>query len=196
MISRSTLMLNCLKLWNNGKWNLSWRWWPFTVLSTKLLKVMLLHWFKYSGRVMTCTTEEDEDCDISGTMPTIAPLLPRISDTDWCTFFWLPAKPVTIRLRIKVRLLWHIGTTKLWQRPLLKLNQNPALDLILVSCMGGWGLGKSRRGLVVGLHQEPVHTAIKASLTGRKRILNVIEKGKLRSLDFMILPQSKIKQIG
>ena len=46
---------NTLKSWNNTKQHLNWRCWPFTILSTKLLEVMLLHWFK-NLRVTTCIT--------------------------------------------------------------------------------------------------------------------------------------------
>ena len=42
----ATLTLNCQKVQNKGGQDLSWRWWPQTILSTNLLEVMLLHWSK------------------------------------------------------------------------------------------------------------------------------------------------------
>ena len=74
------LVSNGLKLWNNGWWHLSWRCWPFTILSTNLSEVMPLHWYKNWGRVLTCTTGEGgEDCNMSGTTSPMA----------WLPFFWV-----------------------------------------------------------------------------------------------------------
>ena len=40
------LLLNNRMIWNKGGQDLSWRWWPWTILSKNLLDVMLLDWSK------------------------------------------------------------------------------------------------------------------------------------------------------
>ena len=171
-------MLDCLKLHNNGGWHLSWRWWPFTILSTNLLEVMLLQWSMNFESVPTCTTDEDdENCDTSGTMFPMAPFLPTLSGTGWCTSCWLSAILTTVRLSVKMRLLWKGGTNKLWCRPFLNIKPEPGLWLGSDSPHRGWRLGQSKGGYVVGLCQGPVKTSTKANLTGMNRILNTVKKG-------------------
>ena len=71
----AALTLNCQRLWNKGGWDLSWRWWPWTMLSTNLLEVMLLHWSKKLKSIPSWKTvdeddEEAEDSDTSALTPT------------------------------------------------------------------------------------------------------------------------------
>ena len=69
--ARAAFMVNHLKLQNIGGWHLSWRWWPFSILSTNLSEVMLLHLSKNFTSVSNFTTEGDagdevKDCNTSG----------------------------------------------------------------------------------------------------------------------------------
>ena len=84
MMSCSHLHINCWKLWNKGGHDLNWRWWPWTILSTNLLEVMLLHWSKNGKAYQPGKKNKDEeavDCDTSGALTPMVPLLPSISRT-------------------------------------------------------------------------------------------------------------------
>ena len=93
-------MLNCLKLWNNGGWYLSWRWWPLTILSKNLMDVMLLYWSKMFRNVSNFTTDEDDGDEIvhhntSGMPSPMASVFSRVgeqvdvSPADFLPLQWL-----------------------------------------------------------------------------------------------------------
>ena len=171
---------------------LGWRWWHLTILSTNLLEVMLLHWSKKFWSVKTCKTDEDdgdevEDSNTSGMPSLIAPILPRFTGACRCTSSWLPPTLMTVRLSNKARLLHQDGIARLWHRLFLHIKPEPSL------CSGpgtphrGWVLAQSKWGLLVSLCLRPIDVTIKASLTRRNRILNVVNKEKLWSPDIRVL---------
>ena len=60
-------------------------WWPLTILSTNIFKVMCLHWSKIFGSVPICTTDKDDgdedvDCNRGGTLSPMVSLLSRINE--------------------------------------------------------------------------------------------------------------------
>ena len=125
-------MLNHLKLWKNGGWHLSWRWWPCTISCKNLLEVMLLHWSKNSGLgIPNCTEEDDENCNSSGMTPPTACHLPKVIVTGQCIRinFLLPWWPSDLGSRwgsFGKEALPDSHKDCFWT-----LNQNPVLDLSL-----------------------------------------------------------------
>ena len=128
----ATLTLDCQKLWNKGEWYLSWCWWPWTILSTNLLDVMLLHWSKNLKSIPTWKTadegdEEAEDCYTSGVPTPTAPFPPSIGRTgrDTATSRLL-ATWISVIPTLQVRPLSQRCTTRPWQRFLLHCEKEPS----------------------------------------------------------------------
>ena len=170
----------------------------FPILSTYVLEVMLRHWSKNSGRVPTCTTDEHDgdeviDHNTSGMPCPVAALLPRVSGTWRCTSSWLSATLITVGLSIKARHFCQGSTIRLQHRPLLYHKPEPSLWLGSGTLHRGGRLGQSKGGSLLSLYQRPVDMTIKVSLTRRKRILNVLKKGKLASPDFTTLLEAELK---
>ena len=46
MMSCSCLQIKLPEVTEQGRCNLNWKWWPWTILITNLLEVMLIHWSK------------------------------------------------------------------------------------------------------------------------------------------------------
>ena len=117
--------LNCQKLWNKGGHDLSWRWWPQTILSTNLIEVMLLHWCKKMRKHTNLRTENEDDeeavdCDTSGAPTPMAPFFlasAELGQTLPPADFFPPG--MSLNPTLQVRPLSKRGTTRLWHRPLL-----------------------------------------------------------------------------
>ena len=122
------------------------------------------------------TSKDGEDWNLSGMTSTMASLLLRVSGTGRCTSYWLPTTLMTLRCRIKVRLLWHRCTNRPWHRPLLNIKLKPNPRLSPGTHLRCWRLGQSKGGLVVGLCQGPVDASINASLTGKHGILSAVKE--------------------
>ena len=165
-----------------GGWDLSWRHWPLTILSTKLLEVMLLHWSKNWGSVPTCTKEEEEGGDvvgynISGMPSPMAPLLPRVSKTGRDTTTRLSVTLMSLNPTLQVRPLCQRGMTRLTQVSIAHWNRNSVFGLALPYLIGGKGLRQAKGRPLQNLCQRPVYTALKASLTRRSHVLETVKKG-------------------
>ena len=122
--------LNCQKLQNKEGCDLSWRWWPWTILNTNLLEVMPLHCskiekayqpatlkMKMMRRPWTVTHQEYQSpqppfilasSDLTETLPPAA-------------FSWMSLSPT-----LQVRPLSQRGTNRLQQRPLLHIKMEPS----------------------------------------------------------------------
>ena len=78
MMSCSHFDIKVPKSQKEGGWDISWRWWPRTILSTNLLDIMLLHWSKNLKSIQTWNTadvddEEDEEVEGCGTSGALTP---------------------------------------------------------------------------------------------------------------------------
>ena len=125
-------MLNHLKLLNNGRCHLSWRWWLWAISSTNLLKVMLLHWSKIFGSVPICTADEDDgdedvDCYMTGILSPMVPLVSRVSGTGRCRPSWLPTTLTSFCPSIQVMLLCQVDTTRQQHRSFLHIKHEQPL---------------------------------------------------------------------
>ena len=152
---------------------------------------------KNSGKIPTHITNKDdgyevESCNISEMPSSMVPLLPIISRTCRCTSSWLPATLMTVRLSIKVRLLYQGGTTWLWHRLYLYINLEPSLWLHFGTPHRGWTPGQCKWGWLLCLCKWPLHAVIQASLTMRNGILNIVKIGKWGTPYFTVLPGSII----
>ena len=135
--------------------------------------------------VPTCITEEDEeveedvDCNTSGMLIPMVPLLPSMSRTGRDTTTGrLPAILTCLSPYLQVRLLCQRGTTRLWHT------------------WSGLAFGKRWRQaywkLLLTMCLRPVYMFIKASITRRNSVLETVEKGKLWRPNFMTLTESRI----
>ena len=136
--------------------------WPWTILSTKLLDVLFLHWSKKSENIPTLKREDaDEEeaveCDTSGAPTPTIPLLPGISKTGRDTTNQrLLATYMSLSPTLQVRPLSQRGTTRPWHRPLLHSEMEPRPWSGFASFLRGKRLRQACGGLFWSLHQGPI----------------------------------------
>ena len=90
----AALMLNDLKTWNNWEWHLSWRWWPFTIICTKLSEGNhTWRWYRLSDRIQHIKNAIPHGSSSSG-----------ISETPISLTKWLPAIMMILNSIFHIRL--------------------------------------------------------------------------------------------
>ena len=150
----AALILKHLKLWNKGEWDLSWRWWPLTILGTNLLEVM--NW----GCVPTCKTEKEDDDEVVdyNTSGILSPMAPPL------TVYFLPPWWASVLLY-----KWGLFT---------KLALLVSGTGLLCSLWTGFGLSHRMNRLrqvhgwlMLSQCQRPVYMTIKAGLRKRNHVL-------------------------
>ena len=198
----ATLTLNCQKSQNKGGWDLSWRWWLWTMLSTNLLDVMLLHWSKNLKTIPTWKAadvddkeaEEAENSSTSGVPNPMPPFSPSLSRTggDTATSRLLATQTSLIQT-LQVRPLSQGCPTRPCHRPWHRYCElEPSPWSGLATPLRRKRLRQTHR---VSLCQEPINTALQASLTRRNHIPETVKKGELRSPNLKMQPGNWIKQI-
>ena len=112
----ATLILNCVKLWNNRGWHVSSCRCPWIILSTLLFKVMLLHWSR-NWRKIPMTS-----------------ILPRFCRASTCTYRGLPATMMTLSPSLQLRLFGQGPTTTIQHRPFFPIKATPGIRSGFATC--------------------------------------------------------------
>ena len=197
----AALILNCWMLWNKGGQDQSWRWWPWTILSTNLLYVKFFLWSKNLKSIPTWKTadeddEETEDHDTSGALIPMDPFPPSVGRTSGDIAIsrilttWMILIPT-----LQVRPLGQERTSRPWHRSLLHCDMELSPWPGLATPLRRKRLRQTHRRLLLSLCQRPVHMAIQAGLTRRNHIPETVKERKLWSPDLMMLPGNRIKHM-
>ena len=107
----------------------------------------------------------------------------------------LSATLMSLSLTLQGRHLCQWGTSRLWHRPLLLIEMEPSLWSDFATSHRRKRLRQAHGRLLLSLCQRPDYMAIKASLTRRNCVLETVKKGEMWSPNFIILPQSRIKNM-
>ena len=147
--------------------------------------------------ILTCITEEKDDydavdCNRSGMLTPMAPLLPTVSrsgrDT---TTSSISATLMSLSPTLEVRPLWQRGISRVWHSSHLHIEIQPSAGSGFATSHGK-RLRHAHGILLLVLCQRPVYMTIRAGITRRSCVLETVRKYELWSPHFTTLPENRI----
>ena len=199
---------NCQKLWNKGGWDLSWRWWPQTILSINLLDILLLHWSKYLKSMPTWKAadvedEEAEEAEDSGTSGVPTPMAPFLLVTAELVETLPPADFLSLEWASFSHTKWGLLAkdaplgpgTDLDTGPLLYCEMESSLWSGLATPLRRKDWDKPTEDWWWACARDQLIWSYRQASTRRNHIPKTVKKRELWSPYLMTLPGNRIKQM-
>ena len=161
------------------------------------MEAMLFHWYRYCGRVPTCTTDGDAVnellyCNTFVMLHSMASFLLRIFLIAISVTRWFRAILMTLKSSVKARLLCQKCTTRI--HPSMLFNCKNGSQFCFATFYTGCRLWQARQRLLWNLHQMPADVTIETNLTRGNNVLNGIKKRELQHPDFTPLLEAELKK--